>query len=499
MRTPTIAIIGAGMSGLAAAMELERSGISTYTVFDKATDVGGVWAANTYPGAACDVPSYLYSFSYAQRRDWSRPCSPQPEIQRYMTDCADRFGVTSKLRLGTEVTRAAWDEEHLRWDLDLAGGETVHADVLVPACGQLSIPVTPDLPGRDTFTGAQFHSAEWDHEHDLRGERVAVIGTGASAVQFIPPVAEQAAHVDVFQRTPAWMLPRRNRAYARWAHRAIQRTPGLQEIRRASLWLTMETFIFALRGAKPVKLAFQAWSRAFLLAKVRDRRLRRKLTPDYPFGCKRILFSSTYYEALQRPNVELVTDAVTEITPRGVRTADGREHAADAIVWGTGFAAHAFVAPMQVAGRNGRLLTDAWEGGARAHLGMTVPGFPNMVLMYGPNTNLGVGSVLAMLETQARYLCSLAQRLTRGVGRTALDVRPEVAAAFDATLQAELRESVWTQCDTWYQDDAGRVVNNWPRYMRSYVAVASEIAPGEFVRIAPAPVEDPVPHHVIES
>lgn len=488
MSTPTVAIIGAGMSGLAAAVELERAGVTDYVIFDKAPEVGGVWRANTYPGAACDVPSYLYSFSFAQRRDWTRPCSPQDEIQRYMAGVADRFGLTPKLRLSTEITKATWDEQRLRWVLDIAGGETFEADILVPACGQLSVPVTPNLPGRETFTGTQFHSAEWNHEHNLRGERVAVIGTGASAVQFIPPVAEQAAHVDVFQRTPAWMLPRRNNAYAGWARAAIRGVPGLQRLRRMSMLATMETFIFALRGAKPVKRAFQAWSSAYLRMKVRDPELRAKLTPDYAFGCKRILFSSAYYEALQRPNVDLLTDAVTEITPTGVRTADGAEHPADTIIWGTGFAAHAFVAPMEVAGRGGRLLADAWDGGARAHLGMTVPGFPNMVLMYGPNTNLGVGSILVMIEAQARYLAQYARRLD---GR-ALDVRADVAGASDEAMQTELRESVWTQCETWYKDDDGRVVNNWPGYMRAYLRATKSLEPAEYETLTPAPAEPEV-------
>ncbi|MBJ7330575.1 MAG: NAD(P)/FAD-dependent oxidoreductase [Solirubrobacteraceae bacterium] len=481
MDSPTVAIVGAGLSGLAAAIELERSGISTYTVFDKATDVGGVWHSNTYPGAACDVPSYLYSFSFAQRRDWSRPCSPQAEIQNYIRETADRFGVTPKLRLGTEITRAVWDETTLRWTLELGDGTATEADVLIPACGQLSRPVIPDIRGKDTFTGTQFHSAEWDHEHDLEGERVAVIGTGASAVQFIPPVAEEADHTDVFQRHPAWMLPRRNREYAGWAKAAIRVTPGLQEVRRAAMWLTMESFIFGLRDSPPVKTAFHTWSKAHLYRSVRDAELRKKLTPDYPFGCKRILFSSSYYEALQRDDVELVTSAISEITPTGITTVDGVEHEADTIIWGTGFGAQDFVAPMEVVGTGGRTLAGSWDGGARAHLGMTVHGFPNLFLMYGPNTNLGVGSIIVMLEAQAGYIRDAVQRLNGD----ALEVRVEVADRFDRELQDELRTSIWTHCDSWYTDDTGRVVNNWPRYMRSYVQATKTVNPGDFERVRP--------------
>lgn len=482
MTTPTVAIVGSGFSGIAVAIALRRAGIDSYTVYERGHELGGVWARNTYPGAACDVPSYLYSYSFAKRRDWSQPCSPQQEIKRYLEECARREDVDRHVRFGAEVTAAAFDDETLRWTLSLSDGTTAEADVLVPACGQLSRPAFPRIPGMETFAGRAFHSAEWDHAHDLTGRRVAVVGTGASAVQFVPPVAEQAAHVDVFQRSPSYMLPRRNRRYRPAVRAAIAHVPGLQAIRRAGMWMVMEGFITGLRHAPPLKAVLRAWSWAHLRASVRDRALRRKLTPDYPFGCKRILFSSSYYEALQRPNVALRTETVAEIVPSGVRTADGVVHPADTIVYGTGFRANDFVAPMEVRGSGGRTLAEAWEDGARAHLGITVPGFPNMFLMYGPNTNLGVGSIVAMIEAQAGYAID-AIGLLRDTAAAALDVRPEVADASDARMQETLRESVWSSCDSWYRDDTGRVVNNWPGYMLEYVRATRTANPAEFATL----------------
>lgn len=475
-----MAIVGAGFGGIAAAIALLRDGVTDLTIFEKADDLGGVWRENTYPGAACDVPSHVYSFSFHQRRSWTRPCSPQEEIHDYLAETAAQFGVTPRIRFSTDVTRATWDEGALRWTLALDDGTTTEADVLVPACGQLSIPVTPEIPGADTFAGHAFHSARWDHDHDLRGRRVAVIGTGASAVQFVPPVAEQAGHLDVFQRTPNYMLPRRNRPYLLPMRWAIAHVPGLQPFRRAQMLAMMELMVKGLKGNRAIEGLMRTMSWAMLHRHVRDRELRRRLTPSFAYGCKRILFSSFYYPALARPNVDLVDTAIQEITPTGIVTADGIEHPADTIIWGTGFDTQAFVAPMEIVGADGRRLADTWADGAHAFYGLTVPHFPNMFLLYGPNTNLGVGSIVVMLEAQAGYVADAVRKLRTAGGRAAWDVREDVERAYDTQTQAHLKDSVWTRCQSWYRNAAGRVVNNWPGYMFEYRRATAALDPEHY-------------------
>ncbi|MDP9344359.1 MAG: NAD(P)/FAD-dependent oxidoreductase [Actinomycetota bacterium] len=470
-----VAIVGAGFSGIGMAIALRRAGHEDVTILERSSDIGGVWHHNTYPGAACDVPSYLYSFTDDQRRDWTRPCSPQPEILDYLHHTARRHGVASRVRTDTEVTRADFDERALTWTLTTAAGERVEVDALVLACGQLSRPRLPDIPGMADFAGPSFHSAEWDHSVALAGKRVAVVGTGASAVQFVPEVAKRAARVDVYQRTPPWILPRRNNAYAPWAHAAIRRIPGMQKLRRAAMLAFMESGIASQTRVRPLALSLWAWSSWHMRRQVKDPELRRRLAPGYPIGCKRVLFTSHYLPALQRPNVELVDDRIECVTERGVVTADGRERAVDAIVYGTGFDAHAFVAPMAVTGAGGRTLAGAWADGAEAHHGVTVAGFPNLFLLYGPNTNLGFGSIIVMVEAQIAYVLD-ALRCLEATGATALDVRPEVQRASGEELQRRLRHSVWTSCRSWYRTDGdGRVVNNWPGQMAEYVRLTRRV------------------------
>ncbi|TQM35267.1 alpha/beta hydrolase fold domain-containing protein [Pseudonocardia cypriaca] len=459
---PRVAVVGAGFGGIGLGMALRAAGWTDpgeLTILDRAEGVGGVWRANTYPGAACDVPSHLYSFAGEPGTEWSRRFAPQPDILRYLERLTRERGLTEHLRLRTEVTEARWDEARSVWRLSLAGGESLETDVLVPACGQLSRPVRPAIPGLDRFTGPVFHSAEWDHGVDLEGKRVAVIGTGASAIQFVPAIVDRVAALTVFQRSAPHVIPKPDRAYGgrRRGSRAAARAVWTAFFEMGALGLTS-----VRAAAMPLRIASAALRRS----QVPDPTLRARITPDHPIGCKRILISSDYYPALRRPHVDVVTDRITEVTATGVRTADGTEHPADVVILGTGFAATEFLAPMKVFGAGGQELSERWRDGASAHLGIAVPGFPNLFLLYGPNTNLGSGSIVHMLECQIGYVRQALELLRSGV-RT-LTVRPEVATRHDAEIQQRLARTVWTGCRNWYRTAGGRVVNNWPGTMREY-------------------------------
>lgn len=472
----SVVVVGAGFGGLGMAIALKRAGASDFVVFERAHDIGGVWRDNTYPGAACDIPSSLYSYSYAQERHWSRPCPYQPEILDYLHRTSDEFEVSDHIETDTPIASATYDEAAAAWAIETEAGETVFAGALVLACGQLSLPSTPTIEGQDAFAGTAFHSAEWDHSFDPRGKRIAVIGTGASAVQLVPEIAKDAARVDVYQRTPPWMLPRRNNDYAPWAKALIERVPGLQRLRRYSLLAFGEGGIAGQTRVPAVRGLLKAWSVWFMRRQVPDREMRKRIWPDYPIGCKRVLFSSKYLPALQRPNVDLVTDHVARITAAGPVTEDGTERAVDCIIYGTGFRSHEFVAPMRVTGRSGQALAERWSDGARAHLGITVSGFPNMFLLYGPNTNLGFGSIVLMLESQIAYVLD-ALRVLRRTGADALDVRPDVEEASTEHVQDQLRHSVWTTCESWYrQGSDGRIVNNWPGQMAEYARATRRVS-----------------------
>jgi len=480
MGAPRIVIVGAGFGGISAAIELRRHGFDDITILEKAAGLGGTWFYNSYPGAACDVPSHLYSFSYEQRRDWSRLCSPQAEILRYLRDVADERGITDLIRFSQPVSECAFDPESGRWTVRTEPGAAYEADALILATGQLSRPSVPALPGLEDFAGHSFHSARWDHDYDLTGRRVAVVGTGASAVQFVPEVARVAARLSVFQRTGNWFLPRRNRVYSRLVRSAIRYVPGLQRLRRTFLFEYCESLTLAIRHPRTIGRVAALRSAAFMRRQLPDPELRRRAWPDYTFGCKRILFSSHYLPTLGRPNVDLVTEPIAEVTPAGLRTADGREHPVDCIIWGTGFKATEFVAPMVVRGGAGETLEDVWRDGAHAHLGMSVPGFPSMFLMYGPNTNTSGGSIIFYLEAQAAYIRQALEHLRAG-GHRVLDIRPDVEAASDRELQARFAGTAWTGCDSWYRDRHGRIVANWPGYMREYLERTRTFAASDYV------------------
>jgi cation diffusion facilitator CzcD-associated flavoprotein CzcO len=489
MRENSVVIVGAGIGGITAAIELQNHGFTNLTLLERAPGLGGTWRYNTYPGAACDVPSHLYSFSFAQRRDWSRLCSPQPEILRYLSEVAREHGVDRLVVPDTEVTGCAWDDAERRWTVSASDGRSWGADAIVIATGQLNQPSVPRIEGIEEFAGHSFHSARWDHDYELLGKRVAVVGTGASAVQFVPEVSDQAQSLTVFQRTGNWFLPRRNRAYPAPVRWAIEHVPGVQALRRRFMYEYAESLTLMIRHPRTFGRLGALRSASFMRLQLRDPEIRRRAWPDYPFGCKRVLFSSAYLPALQRPNVSLVTERIAHLSRTGIVTEDGVEREFDCVIWGTGFHANHFMFPMEVCGVGGLSLRSVWSSGPHAHLGVTVPGFPSMFLMYGPNTNTSGGSIIFYEETQAAYIRQALQEV-RSRGAAAIDVRPEVEQQSDRELQERFDGTAWTACDSWYRDEHGRIITNWPGYMRDYAAALHTLDPNEF-SFVPLPAREP--------
>lgn len=461
-------VIGAGFGGLAAAIKLKKAGFARLVVLEKAGRLGGTWRDNTYPGAACDVPSRLYSYSFALNPNWSRAYSGQPEICAYMEDVAERFGVKGLIRFNAEVERADWDEAAKLWRVTLQGGEVLAAPVLVSALGQLNRPHFAGIPGRERFGGESWHSARWRHDVDLAGKTVGCIGSGASAIQYIPEIAKVAGKVVIFQRTPNYIIPRLDKPTPAWLRKLYARVPLVDRAMRFFIWQMMDVRFRAFRRDTPSAAAFRKLAIGYLEKKIDDPVLRAKLTPDYPIGCKRILISDDYYDTLKRENVELVTEAVAEVAGRGIRTADSAEHACDVIVYGTGFDTTHFLAPLEIHGAGGRTLTEAWKDGAEAYLGVTVAGFPNLFMLYGPNTNLGHNSIIVMLEAQADYVVKCMKEMRRRRAR-ALEVKPAAFAAFNAALQKDLEATAWAgECSSWYKTASGKITNNWAHDTATY-------------------------------
>jgi cation diffusion facilitator CzcD-associated flavoprotein CzcO len=462
-----VVIIGAGFGGIGMAIALKQAGVDDFVVLDQADDLGGTWRDNSYPGLTCDVPSQLYSFSFEPWR-WSRRFPARDEILAYLHALVAERGLRSHLRFGRGVAAVEFDERRAVWDLTLDDGGALQATAVVCAVGQLGRPALPDIVGRDTFTGPSWHSGRWNHDVDLTGRRVAVVGTGASAIQFVPEIAKTAGHVDVYQRSAPYVLPKADRPYRDAEHALFDRLPVVRKADRLRVFLYGEllTSGFVL-SPKLLAGPMQLWRRQ-LRSQVADPELRAKCVPDYVMGCKRVVFSDEWYPALTRPNVDLVTDRIDRIVPDGVVTAEGRTRTADVIIYGTGFKAVELLAPMQVTGLDGCRLQDAWQDGAQAYLGITVSGFPNFSMLYGPNTNLGGNSIIYMLEGQIGYVLGAIQALE--TDRLAwLDVRPEVQDTFNAWVQTASRTSVWESgCHSWYTTAAGRNTNNWPDHTFLY-------------------------------
>ena len=481
-RELSVGVVGAGFGGVGMGIRLRQAGIDDFEIFERGESVGGVWRANTYPGAACDVPSHLYSFSFARGHNWSRRYAPQPEILRYLEECVDEFGLGPHIRLSTEVESATFDAETGAWTVTAADGSSRSFDLLVTACGQLSVPDVPDLPGREDFGGPAFHSADWAHDVDLAGRRVAVIGAGASAIQFVPEIAPIAGQTTIYQRSAPWILGKSDREYAPWERRLFRAFPPRVLASRLAFFSFLELGTYAFTGNERVGRLFRALAdRERRTALGDDPELLAKATPDYDIGCKRILITSDWYPTLRRDDVELVTGGVERITADGVVGADGVERPADVIIYGTGFASHGFVAPMEIGGVDGRDLNEVWAGRPEAYLGTTVSGFPNMFVLYGPNTNHGAGSVPYTLECQFDYVIDALGRLRDG-GFRWLDLRPQTQARWREEMEERSRRTVWMTggCHNWYITDAGDNTNNWPGPWLEYRRRTRRINPGDY-------------------
>lgn len=462
-----IAIVGSGFGGLGAAIRLDQEGFDDFLVFERAGDLGGTWRDNSYPGCACDVPSHLYSFSFAPNPNWTRSFSPQPEILEYLRECARRYGVRDRIRFGHEVLSARWDSAAGRWLLRTAGGD-FSAKVLIAAAGPLNEPAIPDLPGLSSFAGTVFHSARWDHDHDLTGRDIAVIGTGASAVQFIPLIQPKVRSLRIFQRTAPWVIPRRDRGLTAAERRLYRAMPAAQLVARWSIFWARE--LFALGFLHP-RLSAGARQLALrhLRRQVPDPDLRARLQPDHTIGCKRILVSSDYLPALNQPNVEVVTVDISAVKPDAILTSDGRRHPVDTIVFGTGFRVAEMPIADRIRGRDGRSLAAVWHGSPRAYLGTSVPGFPNLFLLLGPNTGLGHSSVVVMIEAQIEYALKVLRYMRRR-GLATVEPRVEAECGFVTMVDERMQRTVWSygRCRAWYFDRTGRNFAVWPGYIWAY-------------------------------
>lgn len=477
-----VIIIGAGFSGLNMAIRLKEAGITDFVVLERAEDVGGTWRDNSYPGCACDVPSVAYSYSFEQVPDWSRSFAGSAEIQRYIHHCVAKFGLSPWLRFGKAVSKAVFDGKAGVWTLTTADGEVLTARAVVSAVGGLVNPAYPDIPGLASFKGEVFHTARWNHGFDLRGKRVAVIGTGASAVQVIPSIQPEVASLTVFQRTPAWVIPKPDFRIRERTKRFFRRVPAVQHAVRNAIFVASEAIMAPLVIMDtPASRIFERFSLSHLKSQVRDPDLRAKLTPDFHIGCKRVLISNEYYPALSQPNVELVTDAVSKITGRGVVTRDGRKHDVDAIVMATGFKLDIANAPFEIRGLDGSTLGDRWQApGSKAYMGMAVTGFPNWFVMLGPNTGPGHTSVLVYTEAQAGYILQAIQTLLDRNLRY-LNVRKNVQDAWHEKLQKRMQYTSWTSgCRSWYLDAHGENHTLFPGLASEYVFAARRFKPEKY-------------------
>ncbi|MCW3007985.1 MAG: FAD-dependent pyridine nucleotide-disulfide oxidoreductase [Solirubrobacterales bacterium] len=480
-----IVIAGTGFGGLGTAIRLIQAGERDFVVLEKAADVGGTWRENTYPGVACDVPSHLYSFSFAPNPDWTHTFSGGAEIWEYLRKTAREHGVLDHVRYGHEVLGLQWDDDERRWHVETSAGSYT-ADLVVSATGGLHEPSIPALAGLDTFAGETFHSARWNHDHDLEGRSVAVIGTGASSIQFIPRIQPKVGRLTLFQRTPPWIMPRSDRPLKAWEHRLYRALPAAQKAMRAGIYWGRELFVLPFMHQRLARFP-QDIAEKHLARAVEDPQLRSKLTPRYKIGCKRILISNDYLPALTQENVDVVTSPIAEVRPHCVITQDGVEHAVDTIIFATGFHVTDIPIAQRVRGRTGELLADEWKGSPRAHLGTMTHGYPNLFFLLGPNTGLGHNSVVFMIEAQIALIMSALRHLRR-TGAQALEPRVEAQDAFVAQVDESMRGTVWTTggCQSWYLDATGRNSTLWPGFTYPFKRRLEKLRPAEYLFTPPA-------------
>jgi cation diffusion facilitator CzcD-associated flavoprotein CzcO len=485
-----IAIVGAGFGGLGMAMRLKQEGVDDFVLIERGDDVGGTWWANSYPGCQCDIPSNLYSFSFACNPDWDRAYPMRDQILNYLRGCAERFGILPHTRLNSELLGATWIAHAQHWELDTATGPLA-ARVLVAAPGLLSEPSTPALPGMERFEGSAFHTAEWDHSDDLSGRRVALLGAGATAVQVVPEIQPRVATLHLFQRTPPWVIPHMDHAVARGMREVYRRVPAMQKLSRAGIYALREATALCVTRQPHLLKGYELNARLHLRRQVPDPELRRRLRPDYEIFCKRIILSNRWYPAIQEPNVELVSSGVEEVREHSVVDGDGVEREIDTLIFATGFKPAELPIAERIRGREGGSLAEIWQGSPQAYLGTTVAGFPNLLLFYGPNLNLGHSSIVYMLESQIAYALD-ALHTMRLRGAAEFEVRPEVQSAYNEEVQARLAHSVWNTggCTSWYLDRNGRNSIQWPGFTFEYRR-RTRLFDTESYRLA-APVGRPV-------
>ena len=511
--TPRIAILGAGAAGICMALQLLEQGITSFTIYEKAKGVGGTWRANTYPGAACDVPSHLYSFSFAPKVNWTRKFPEQPEILSYFESLVTDHNLAPHIEFNTEVTSATWDEALSLWRLELlrpadatdvgedvgedlreedgedvgesepqrTPTEQVEAEIVVSGLGQLNRPSIPNIEGLETFQGTTFHSARWEHDHDLTGERVGVIGIGASAIQFVPQVAPQVADLTLFQRSVNYVAPKPDRAFKVWEQWVLRHVPGVREAYRSSIYWRFE-FRFRLmkKGSRLGRLLQKKFGEQ--ISSLASPKLPLEaLVPDYTPGCRRILIANDWYPTLLRPNTRVITEGVSRITQTGIQTDSGEKIDLDTIIFGTGFQATEFLAPLRITGRDGQELSEVWRDGARAFLGVAVGGFPNFFILYGPNTNLGHNSILFMIEQQVGYIRQIIDEFVlRGI--SSIEVQDTAMDTFDSEISRATAQTVWAEdCSSWYKNSSGRVTNNWPDYTVKYKQRLAHLDPRDWL------------------
>jgi cation diffusion facilitator CzcD-associated flavoprotein CzcO len=466
--SPPIVIVGAGFAGIGMGIELIDAGVDDFIILEAADEIGGTWRDNTYPGCACDVPSHVYSYSFELNPRWSRAYSPQPEILSYIKECSREHGIDDHIRLEHEVTAATFDAERGIWTVELRDRPPIEARVVVLGVGPLNRPKIPDFPGREDYRGATWHSMQWDHDFELAGKRVGLVGTGASAIQIVPEVAREVDHLAVFQRTPPWVLPKPDRPFLELEKRLFERVPFLQRAYRRGIYWIMEGLASGLITDYRLMLPREMHARHYIRSSFDDPEMREKVTPDYRMGCKRMLFSNDYYPALAEPHVSLVTESIERFTERGIQTRDGSVHELDAVVFATGFHTTDFFSHFEIRGLDGRALEEAWRDGAEAYKGIAVSGFPNLYFLAGPNTSLGHSSIIFMIEAQAHLIRQAIEEI-RDEQLRYLDIRPSTYRRSVDEVQERMRDNVWQSgCESWYLDEHGRNVTLWPGYTWEY-------------------------------